>query len=95
MTVRWKKPTRQQLANKQYIADYENEQAQTNDDHIRVYRGLGDEDFPEPRGSLIGSLLQKLSHTSVSRSLQIVDQRSLLSEEDVDVDCPEPEVTFL
>jgi len=87
----WRKPTRKQLATPSYISDYEEEMSRVGDDHITVYRGLGDEEFPELKGSLRDSILQKLSLSSFIRpngamttgtTSTAIDKRSLLSQEE-------------
>ena len=78
----WHKPTRESLATQQYFEDYRHEQSLP-DSAIQVYRGLGDSDFPELRGSLHDSILQKLSLSSREK-IPGVDARSLLSQEEED-----------
>jgi Cu+-exporting ATPase len=85
----WRKPRREQLATREYIAECKAEMTRLTDDHITVYRGLGDENLPEPRGSLRSSILQRLSHSSRNQTLPVaaamnIDQKSLLSLDDDD-----------
>jgi len=90
----WSKPTRKQLATPTYISDYEAEMSiavGSAEDKIVVYRGLGDEEFPERAGSLAGSILQRLSLASFRRATtpsgsvgqaapsHKIDEKSLLS----------------
>lgn len=76
----WQKPSRESLATQQYFEDYREEQ-NLPDTSIQVYRGLGDDDFPELRSSLRGSILQKLSLSSREK-VPGTDQRSLLSQDE-------------
>ena len=81
----WKKPAREDLTTQQYFEDFRIEQSRP-DDWINVYRGLGDEDFPELRGSMRGasSILQRFSlGSAASKTSQhaSIDQQSLLSED--------------
>ena len=87
---RWRKPQRDHLATHHYFSDYKAEQSRS-DDWIKVYRGLGDEDFPEVsmKGSLRGSILQKLSIGSTgskgSRDRRFTpDQHGLLVQSDLE-----------
>jgi Cu+-exporting ATPase len=85
----WRKPRREQLATREYIAECKAEMTRLTDDHITVYRGLGDENLPEPRGSLRSSILQRLSLSSRNQTLPVaaamnIDQKSLLSLDDDD-----------
>jgi len=96
---RWRKPQQERMATRHYISDYEAEQSRT-DDWIKVYRGLGDDDFPEMsmKGSLKGSILQKLSiGSSGSRSSRdrrlTPDQHGLLVQSDVESSDVEHEIS--
>ena len=68
----------------QYYAAYSAEQS-LDDDHIHVYRGLGDENMPELKGSIKGSnvasFLQKISLGSRAKSQQGVDHASLIEDD--------------
>lgn len=84
--LRWKKPKRENLTTQEYFSDYKREQSRS-DSEIKVYRGLGDEFFPEPKGSTKGSLkdaiLEKLSLGQGSKDGDrpaAPDQSHLLSE---------------
>jgi hypothetical protein len=87
----WTKPTREKLASSQYVSDYNSEMARADSNHITVWRGLGDDGFPEPRGSIrsVGSIIQRFSLSTprsggdlmVGSAPVDVDQRSLLSVE--------------
>ena len=58
--ARWRKPLRETLATPQYFADFRAEQCREGDDHIVVYRGLGEDGLPGAKTSQLGSLKNSL-----------------------------------
>ncbi len=83
--ARWKKPRREDLTTQQYFADYKLEQSK--DLPIQVFRGVGEGSggLPEPKGSLKGSILAKLSlvgsgsqGSGTARTTPTTDRKGLL-----------------
>ena len=74
------------MASAEYSADYKAEMSKEGDDHIAVYRGLGDDNFPDMKGSMRGSqsILARISTGSKgSRGSKdkYKDEKSLLDAE--------------
>ena len=91
---------KEDLTTPQYFQHYAAESSRVGD-HIRVYRGLGTEDFPELKGSKLGSLGESIlarislgggtSNPAASAS----DGLSLLTSEGVEDHHSDAEITFL